>query len=108
MAGYDFSEIVEKMQEMPAPAGAVVYEPSVAELENLDVSRKMGVSSLMGRCKGQDGASVLTMQDGTALGCAVCYESIYGEYCTGYVNAGAEAVLKNSVVLAPKSISAPG
>ena len=43
MAGYDFSEIVEKMQEMPAPAGAVVYEPSVAELENLDVSRKMGV-----------------------------------------------------------------
>ena len=43
MAGYDFSEIVEKMQEMPAPVGAVVYEPSVAELENLDVSRKMGV-----------------------------------------------------------------
>ena len=56
------------------------------------LSRKMGVSSLMGRCKGQDGASVLTMQDGTALGCAVCYESIYGEYCTGYVNAGAEAM----------------
>ena len=56
------------------------------------LSRKMGVSSLMGRCKGQDEASVLTMQDGTALGCAVCYESIYGEYCTGYVNAGAEAM----------------
>ena len=56
------------------------------------LSRKMGVSSLMGRCKGQDEVSVLTMQDGTALGCAVCYESIYGEYCTGYVNAGAEAM----------------
>ena len=60
MAGYDFSEIVEKMQEMPAPAGAVVYEPSVAELENLDVSRKMGVWAYgespiqVGYCKGDN------------------------------------------------------
>ena len=37
MAGYDFSEIVEKMQELPAPEGAVVYEPSVEVLEELEV-----------------------------------------------------------------------
>ena len=24
------------------------------------------------------------------LGCAICYESVYGEYCTEYVKAGAE------------------
>lgn len=43
MAGYDFTEIVEKMQEMPAPEGAVVYEPSVDELEALEVSKQMEI-----------------------------------------------------------------
>lgn len=33
----DFTELVEKMSEMPCPADAVVYEPSVAELEALPV-----------------------------------------------------------------------
>jgi len=26
------------------------------------------------------------------IGTAICYESVYGEYCTGYVKAGAEAL----------------
>ena len=36
LTGYDFTEIVEKMQETPLPEG-VVYEPSVKELEDLPI-----------------------------------------------------------------------
>ncbi|MBQ4286017.1 MAG: apolipoprotein N-acyltransferase, partial [Bacteroidales bacterium] len=31
----------------------------------------------------------LHLSDGTPVGCAICYESVYGEYCTGYVRSGA-------------------
>ncbi|MBO7603481.1 MAG: apolipoprotein N-acyltransferase [Bacteroidales bacterium] len=44
---------------------------------------------LMARDSGQDEISLLHLSDGTPLGCAVCYESVYGEYCTGYTNRGA-------------------
>lgn len=54
------------------------------------LSRKMGVSGLMGRCVGQDKVSVLQLGGNAPVGCAVCYESVYGEYCTEYVKAGAE------------------
>ena len=55
------------------------------------LSRKMGVSGLMGRSVGQDEPSVLHFgQDRILVGCAVCYESVYPEYCTGYVKAGAK------------------
>ena len=48
---------------------------------------------LMGRCEGQgDPAEVLHFRDSIALGCAVCYESIYGEFCTDYVRKGARAM----------------
>ena len=50
------------------------------------------LGGVMGRCVGQDGISLLHLQDGTPLGCAVCYESVYGEYCTGYVREGAKAI----------------
>ena len=57
------------------------------------LSKKMGVSGLMGRCVGQDGASLLHFgAERVPLGCAVCYESVYGEYCTQYVRAGAQAM----------------
>ena len=57
------------------------------------LSEKMGVSGLMGRCVGQDGVSLLHFGPArTPLGCAVCYESVYGEYCTEYVKAGAQAM----------------
>ena len=57
------------------------------------LSRKMGVAGLMGRCVGQDAVSLLHFgQERVPLGCAVCYESVYGEYCTGYVRAGAQAL----------------
>ena len=47
----------------------------------------------MGRCEGQgDPAEVLHFRDSIAIGCAVCYESIYGEFCTDYVRKGARAM----------------
>ncbi len=57
------------------------------------LSKMMGVSSLMGRCVGQDGVSLLHFgEQRVPLGCAVCYESVYGEYCTEYVRQGAQAM----------------
>ena len=40
LTGYDFTEIVEKMQETPLPDG-VVYEPSVKELEELPIFEQL-------------------------------------------------------------------
>lgn len=56
------------------------------------LSKKLGYAALMGRCEGQKEISLLKMNDSLALGCAVCYESIYGEYCTDYVRKGAKAM----------------
>ena len=57
------------------------------------LSKIMGVSGLMGRCVGQDGVSLLHFGgQRVPLGCAVCYESVYGEYCTEYVRQGAQAL----------------
>ena len=53
------------------------------------LSGLMGVTALMARDVGQEEISLLHLSDGTPLGCAVCYESVYGEYCTGYVKKGA-------------------
>ena len=54
------------------------------------------LGGVMGRCIGQDEISLLDVEssDGkkTPVGCAVCYESVYGEYYTGYINKGAEAM----------------
>ena len=54
------------------------------------------LGGVMGRCIGQDSVSVLHVRgtDGSVIpvGCAICYESVYGEYCTGYVKKGAEVI----------------
>ena len=54
------------------------------------------LGGVMGRCVGQDRVTTLRLRpaDGPQipLGCAVCYESVYGEYCTEYVRAGARAL----------------
>ncbi len=54
------------------------------------------LGGVMGRCVGQDSVSVLYVRgtDGSTIpvGCAICYESVYGEYCTGYVKKGAEVL----------------
>ena len=43
----------------------------------------------MGKCVGQKEISCLHVGD-IPFGTAVCYESVYGEYCTGYVKKGAK------------------
>ena len=53
------------------------------------------LGGVMGRCIGQDEISLLECVsecDSVNVGCAVCYESVYGEYCTGYVRKGAEVL----------------
>ncbi len=57
---------------------------------------KFGMYSLMGRDEGQKEVTLLNY-DGVPFGSVVCYESIYGEYCTEYVRKGAKflAVITN-------------
>ena len=52
---------------------------------------------LMGRCLEQGAPTCLHFGGGIPLGCAICYESVYPEYCTGYVKEGAKflAVITN-------------
>ena len=54
------------------------------------------LGGVMGRCVGQDGISLLKVKDvegySTQIGCAVCYESVYGEYYTDYIRKGARAM----------------
>ena len=54
------------------------------------------LGGVMGRCIGQDEITLLDVESAngteTPIGCAVCYESVYGEYYTGYINKGAEAM----------------
>ena len=49
------------------------------------------LGGVMGRCVGQDEISLLHVNE-TPVGCAVCYESIYGEYYTDYIRKGARAM----------------
>lgn len=53
------------------------------------LSEKIGVG--IGRDVGQGEISLLHPA-GVPIGSIICYESIYGEYCTGYVNKGAKAL----------------
>ena len=54
------------------------------------------LGGVMGRCVGQEEINLLNVKgiDGqvTPVGCAVCYESVYGEYYTDYVRKGARAM----------------
>ena len=49
------------------------------------------LGGVMGRCIGQGDISLLHAGD-IPVGCAVCYESVYGEYYTGYIHKGAQAM----------------
>lgn len=46
------------------------------------------LGGVMGRCVGQDSVSLLHFGK-IPVGCAICYESVYGEYYTEYVRKGA-------------------
>ena len=49
------------------------------------------LGGVMGRCVGQDEITLLHA-DQIPVGCAVCYESVYGEYYTDYIRKGARAM----------------
>ena len=48
------------------------------------------LGGVAGRCVGQPSVSNLLFQQSVPIGCAVCYESVYGEHCASYVRAGAK------------------
>ena len=53
------------------------------------------LGGVMGRCVGQEEVSLLNVKHNgitIPIGCAVCYESVYGEYCTEYIRKGARAL----------------
>ena len=54
------------------------------------------LGGVMARDTGQEEISLLDIhcKDGSVIpiGCAICYESVYGEYCTDYVRKGAQAM----------------
>jgi len=54
------------------------------------------LGGVMGRCIGQEEINILNVKDidgqNIPIGCAVCYESVYGEYYTDYVRKGARAM----------------
>ena len=54
------------------------------------------LGGVMGRCVGQDEITLLNVKDAegqsTKIGCAVCYESVYGEYYSDYIRKGARAM----------------
>ena len=54
------------------------------------------LGGVMGRCVGQGDVTLLNVNstDGISVpvGCAICYESVYGEYYTDYVRKGARAM----------------
>ena len=75
------SKLVVGVEMMPYPA--------VFSKVDALVGRMLGVPYVMGRDIGQEEISCLHLSDGTPVGCAICYESVYGEYCTGYVRSGA-------------------
>jgi len=50
------------------------------------------LGGVIARNVGQERVSVLHVNDSTAIGSIICYESVYGEYCTEYVKKGAKAL----------------
>lgn len=81
---YHKSKLVVAVEMTPYPK---VFVP----IDNL-------LGGVMGRCVGQDEVSLLDCvsydADGSVsrsvpVGCAVCYESVYGEHCIEYVRKGA-------------------
>ena len=61
--------------------------PYVKVLGPIDEKLLGGVA---GRCVGQESVSNLLFRQSLPIGCAVCYESVYGEHCASYVRAGAQ------------------
>lgn len=92
----DASDRVELFHKSKLVVG-VEMMPFPSVLRKLDEL----LGGAMGRCEGQDEISLLNYRlpsgENVPVGCAICYESVYGEYCTDYVRKGAKllAVITN-------------
>lgn len=51
------------------------------------------LGGVFGRNTGNGQAEALTGPDGKRFGCAICYESIYGDYCADYIRRGEASYL---------------
>lgn len=60
LEGYDFTELIKKMEEVSPLPENVVYEPSIAELEALDIAKEFSVKAYgempiqVGYCNGHN------------------------------------------------------
>ena len=72
---YHKIKLVPGVEYMPYPK---IFDP---------IDKKLG--GVMGRCVGQERAEALVC-DSLKVGCAICYESVYGDFYRGYVLDGAE------------------
>ena len=79
---YHKSRLVVAVEKTPYPA-------IFCRLDDL-------LGGVMGRCVGQEEISLLDVKGADEMnipvGCAVCYESVYGEYYTDYIRKGAKAM----------------
>jgi len=50
------------------------------------------LGGVAGRCVGQPVPSNLLFAGEVPIGCAICYESVYGEHCAAYVRSGAQVL----------------
>ena len=67
------------------------YPRVFTKLDNLIGKMLKMNGGVMGRDEGQEEVSLLHCGD-IPVGCAICYESIYGEYCADFVRKGAKAL----------------
>lgn len=78
---YHKSKLVIGAETMP-------YYKQMKKLEKLSLDLG-GLTGLLGT---ENERSVFTSQDGAKVGVAICYESVYGQYCAEYVQKGAQSL----------------
>ena len=78
---YHKSKLVPATEFTPYPHIFVPFDNWLSGL--------LGTDPFFQRYSGQEEISLLHLHDGTPLGCGICYESAYGEYCAGYASLGA-------------------
>jgi apolipoprotein N-acyltransferase len=84
---YHKTKLVVGAEMTPYPALFCKIDNMLGGVMGRDIGQK-NITLLHCRSYNADGSVKRSIPVGTA----VCYESVYGEYCTGYIKAGAEAL----------------
>jgi apolipoprotein N-acyltransferase len=84
---YHKSKLVVGAEMTPYPAFFCKIDNLLGGVMGRDIGQK-NITLLHCRTYNTDGS----VRQSVPIGTAVCYESVYGEYCTGYIKAGAEAL----------------